>query len=448
MNHIIETLERNGLISLDSAESALQRLPLRKLLSLNSELASSIEKEDSLFPVDPVSFPDPFRFLASASVRGEAGCTAVDCRARSLSLLARYSALYCDYVAVPFGLHLDPELGVARAREDFLERLVTLIVLRPVIEAGVVRLFIPSRCSHCMQKLPVGIGISKLARRLATEHFNEFTATYLPWEYGSDVRIDGPIEYVDHGALVRPYDKPPVWLPTRHRSRGAQTDGVRLSAQTLRKSHLVEEIFETIAVDVIHQRLEGINRPLNYLMGRRGEAEFLSRLNLDDEFERRTAALCAHLTHSVPTLMDIPISAALAIRKKDHESFLDYRNTIRSIIAEHLLSGGTVSEKDAQQIYLDVLRPRVDKLRNETQIQRRSVRRSAAISCGVPAALLSIGIVGGLLPPEISALLKISCTLGLVNEGLKALLGAMGKPTSSRDNSLYFLLELEAIAGS
>ena len=444
MNRIIETIERHGLISVDLAWSALERLSLRKVISLGNELARSISEEDARFPLGPASFADPFSFLASASVRGDAGCTAVDCRVNSLKLLARYSALYCDYVAVPFGLHLNPELGAARARADLLTRLVTIIELRPVIEAGVVRLFLPRRCNHCMQLLPAGIGVAKLARQLATEQFKRFTATYLPWEYGFDFRIEGPEEYVDHGALIQPFDDIPEWLPEKLRRLGAQTDSVRLPARTLRKSHFVEDIFETIAVDVIHQRLEGVDRPLNYLMGRRGEAEFLSRLNSDDELERRTAVLCAHLAHTIPTLMDVPLTTVLAIRGKEHQSFLDYRNTIRSIIAEHLQAGGTVSEKDAQQIYLDILRPRLDKLKNETQVQRRRNRRSALISLGVPAALLSIGIVGGVLPTEITALLKVSGTLGLANEGLKALLAATNPPSSSRSNSLYFLLELEA----
>ena len=130
----------------------------------------------------------------------------------------------------------------------------------------------------------------------------------------------------------------------------------------------------------------------------------------------------------------------LAIRRNDYQGFLDYRNTIRAIIADHLQSGGTVSEADARQIYLDVLRPRLEGLANQIAKQRRQNRKSALVSLGVPAALLSIGIVGGVLPVEVSNLLKIGGTLGLINEGLKGLLTA---PMPTRSNSLYFLLELE-----
>lgn len=65
------------------------------------------------------------------------------------------------------------------------------------------------------------------------------------------------------------------------------------------------------------------------------------------------------------------------------------------------------------------------------------------ISVGVPSALLSMGIMGGALPPHIADLLKISGTLGLVSEGLKALVGAATQRQSLTKNSLYFLLEIE-----
>lgn len=91
---------------------------------------------------------------------------------------------------------------------------------------------------------------------------------------------------------------------------------------------------------MIHQQIEGMNRPLNYLMGRKGEAEFLSRLNTDQELEMQRSAFFAQLAHVIPTLMDLPIETVLAIRRKDRESFLDYRNTVRGIIAEHFESGG------------------------------------------------------------------------------------------------------------
>jgi len=291
-----------------------------------------------------------------------------------------------------------------------------------------------------MQLLPTGVGISELAKTLAKQRFRQFTATYLPSHPGVAFRIEGPADFIDHGTLIRSWDEPPKWLSDKLRLAPRNT---KLSLRDLKASHLIEDVFEEIAVDVIHQRLEAAQRPLNYLMGRRGEAEFLSRLNADHELEERTAALCAHLTHTVPTLMDVPLSTVLSIRRKDHLSFQEYRDTIRGIARDYLRSGGTVSPKDAQQIYLDVLRPRVDKLKNEVQHRRRHVRRNSMISVGVPVALLSIGVIGGVLPAEVVGLLKISGTLGLVNEGLKALLAPSIPLTASKRDSLSFLLELD-----
>jgi hypothetical protein len=84
---------------------------------------------------------------------------------------------------------------------------------------------------------------------------------------------------------------------------------------------------------------------------------------------------------------------------------------------------------------------------NQAKKQRRYHRRNALISAGLPAALLSIGIMGGVLPPHIAELLKISGTLGLITEGLRALLGAATQQQSSSSNSLCFLLEIEQASG-
>jgi hypothetical protein len=178
-------------------------------------------------------------------------------------------------------------------------------------------------------------------------------------------------------------------------------------------------------------------------MGRKGEAEFLSRLNIDQELERRTAVLCANLTHVVPTLADVPIETVLRIRRNDHEGFVDYRNTIREVIRGHLNTGGNISEIDAQQIHQDVLRPRVERLMNETKKQREYDRKSSTVSLAVPVALLSIGILGGALPTHMAEFLKISGTLGRANEAIKALVAAITTRSGPGSNSLSFLLELD-----
>ena len=293
MDRIAEFAERHGFITVESTQAALERLTLHKIVSLGRELRNVIALEDAHAPEPREPSLDPFSFLASASARGDTGCSSIVCRGQNLNVLARYSALYCDHVAIPVRLHIDPGLGVEVAREVLFGALMTVIELRPVLEARVARLFVPSLCRHCTLTLPVAVAATELAGTLALEQFSRFTVHYCPGKSAHYLRIDGPSGYVDHGVLYRTVPKTPEWLPQRLRRLLTSAGPVKLSARTLKKAKIIEGIFKTIALDVIHQQVEGtLRRPLNYLMGRRGEAEFLSRLNRDEELEARTAALC------------------------------------------------------------------------------------------------------------------------------------------------------------
>lgn len=284
---------------------------------MSHQLTEAIGKLAPDLQPSGAALTDPFSFLASVSARADSGCSSVRCRIRLLSALGRYAALYCDRVVVPFEVHLDPGLGVDYARERLLRRLVTLTELRPLIEAGIVELFVPRLCPHCMvQKLPGATGVAELAKTIAEERFGEFAASYLPNRRTVGIKVEGPPDLFDHGAITRELTPIPEWLPVRLRRLGRKHPPVPLSRRTLRKSRLVEHVFQAIAADVIHQRLEGMDRPLNYLMARKGEAEFLSRLHIDQELERRRAAFFDQLSHVIPTLMDVPIEVVLRIRQK------------------------------------------------------------------------------------------------------------------------------------
>jgi hypothetical protein len=255
LNPIIEVVERHGLVTTELAAASLERLSLQEIISVSDELTEAISQESIALAESPAPLAEPFAFLASASARADAGCGSVTCRTRTLSALARYAALYCDHVAVPFNIHIVPEVGVLRAREALL-RSVTLIELRPVIEAGIVRLFVPKFCRHCMQRLPSAAAVTDLARRFATERFDQFTASYVRGRSTQGLKLEGPSEFMYHGALTRRLDKIPGWLPVSSLNRAKQGSPVKLSGRTLKKSGIVDSLFETIALDVIHQQLE------------------------------------------------------------------------------------------------------------------------------------------------------------------------------------------------
>src|SRR5437764_8442947 len=96
MNSTIAILEEHGLIDIDQSFPVLRKLTDKQLRKLLDKLDDSLTSE-----LDTYEKPEgltPFSFLASASLRGDSGCTAIGCRINKARIIARYSALFCDSV--------------------------------------------------------------------------------------------------------------------------------------------------------------------------------------------------------------------------------------------------------------------------------------------------------------------------------------------------------------
>ena len=135
---IIETLEKWGLISTESVERLAFELPFRDIVKVREELEISLV-EDTQRNANHNDAFNPFSFIASASLRGDSGCSSWHCRTRKAAMLARYAACFCDKVIVP--LTLGSRSGHASQSEEryaFARALLAVVEMRPVINAGIV----------------------------------------------------------------------------------------------------------------------------------------------------------------------------------------------------------------------------------------------------------------------------------------------------------------------
>src|SRR5271156_2518563 len=103
MNPVMQVLENRGLVSSDSVERLLNDWAFNKVKEVQEELDAALNQSGGLAQPGSV-MEDPFNFVASASMRGDFGCVAWDCRLRKVNLMARYAALYTDKVVVPLPL--------------------------------------------------------------------------------------------------------------------------------------------------------------------------------------------------------------------------------------------------------------------------------------------------------------------------------------------------------
>lgn len=151
MDPVLSVLEARGLVSFEAVDKFVDSWSFQDVRRVQDELQSALEKQSAEVP-SPASL-DPFNFVASASMRGDAGCVNWDCRLRKNSLLARYAALYSDTTVVPL------PIGLCYSDEDEydLRRLLggTILCvqqLRPLLDAGIVK-FAQQEYQYCDQHL-------------------------------------------------------------------------------------------------------------------------------------------------------------------------------------------------------------------------------------------------------------------------------------------------------
>jgi hypothetical protein len=435
-----EMLDEKGLVDAAAAVEDLSKATIAKVEDVASDLFDFLEQQRSSWREEEVSLITPFSSLASGSLRGDSACSREQCRAAKLGVLARYAAMYADHVFLPVALtHPSSGTGAEELRESLTRTVFSILELRPLVERGLVRPVMPvmhycPECGkHAFEKYSGGMAAAKLQ---ASKHLGEFDFVCQLVSENPEIlalEIHGPEDYVEHGTMFRIYLRRPEWLPRPLKA----TERYKVPTATARRAGLVEQIFSRMAADVcFHQ---GFQDTFNatYLTDLPGEAEFLKTLSSCDALAMRTAAICSQLSHELPMLTDVPIRTVLKIRDENPESFEAYRSTLGKLVREHVGSNRSTTEKEAKEIYRDVLEPILSQLRVEAQRQHSLWLRKSLGTAAFAIGVVSLRATGVLQSQEVLSLLGGATIKGLVDQ----LSEAGTEPVTS--SNLYFLLRLE-----
>ena len=81
--------------------------------------------------------------------------------------------------------------------------------------------------------------------------------------------------------------------------------------------------------------------------------------------------------------------------KKGSRLFVLYRQALGKVLREYIGGRDEVSDRDAEQIFRDVLEPEIVRLRRAALAQRRSARTNIVAKTLVPAAVIGLGVFLG-----------------------------------------------------
>jgi hypothetical protein len=400
---------------------------------------------DALFRLQYESIPNrdaqSFRFVASRHLRGD---TCPYRRVQKIEFLGRFAALYSDIVIVPLLLDRPSRAGsLDAAKLDLRDAAESLILLRPLILAGIVRPAVMTTRNCCGFHADNLKEFSELthsvAEEIASDSLGRFSMYYKPpLEPGCDceLHVEGPKDYLDHGAMVWRLSSPPPWVAKSWRR---ERDGrLRVPPQKLRRSGIIQRIFEQVANDTTFHFAYGSVWKAKFLTDLPGEAELLRGLgdNGPSAHQHRATSLVSAMTHALPFVGDLTISEILKMRSEIFESFEQYRWALTAIIREHGTQRLRISE--ATGICATELAPKIAMLENKIAVGRRGFKNKVVATSSVVGIVVTLGLFGLMQP-------AIGC--GLLGGALTALTGMLAESRSpmpeAATDDLYFLLRMK-----
>lgn len=124
-----------------------------------------------------------------------------------------------------------------------------------------------------------------------------------------------------------------------------------------------------------------------------------------------------------------------------NDAFL--QSSLTGIVRDYVRRGTSVTDREAADIYLDLLKPQLDALELQATNLRRAQIRSGLLKVVASSAVIGLGIYSGLLPAQLVDLVKAIGGFSVATD-LAETIGAMQKnPTAIRNHNLYFLLRLK-----
>jgi hypothetical protein len=391
---------------------------------------------------------DPFKFVASASMRGESGCTSPYCRFRKLDLLNRFGALYATTVVLPIGMtspKFEIDLSVLKTQVEYA--CFVLLVSRYLVNSGY---FIPTsmRTSHYCEHETEFVRKSKeMMWEMIEDSIPDFAKLFRVRYQQSEsspsglpsIYIDGPEDLLEHGSMV--YRQPNGIGPKFSKRRRFDSEGMT-EIRGKDKYPFLWPILDQIGNNTSFYLAFRMRHNARLITDLPGEAILLQDLGEDERFYSSTMGLNA-LTHALPLLSALPLEKLLEIRAENREAFEAYRISVSKMTQKAIKDG--LSTDEASDYFVSELLPAIESIKREVALEKKKQRRRLVAGVGSIAAGLAIGAISGI--PHLASL--PAAATGAVG----ALVGGnfLKKAAESecehdadlqRQNDLYFLMKV------
>ena len=398
-----------------------------------------------------------FIHSASQSLAGRWNCTFLLHRLAQLDELGRFAAFYSDAVYVEnFFLDYEHFDSLNMLREMLHDDLWLLLTMKPLMETGRIQFFTPEihSCINCFNK---GFGdetkrkIERGYRQLAKDYLENSTVSLIEFNRQRlKLELDGPEPFYEH-PMVMIYEgnnriRDVLKGMPRLLSQLENSEAVRLSSSLANKLQVQRRFASTVANSATFGILSSKILRTSFLTDNPLDISFLRNVTNSPEIDSRNQVAFKYLTSMVPFVGDVRIRDLLKLRKREEEAFLNFRKALNQAISEFRSLSSNFSEKDARQVYSDVIQPRLAALDKRVSVAKRDLLKKGIRSVATGVGIISFGLYSGLFSGEIAELIK---TLGLAkiayDVGQTAIPVGEAKSAIKTDD-LYFLWKAKKLA--
>jgi hypothetical protein len=340
-------------------------------------------------------------------------------------------------------------------RETFYNDIMLILELSPLIDNDFIGFYCPetATCFTCQAKTFLGKNAGK-----------NFVSSYknLQKRYLNNMSVEAKIEYDELKFVFNGPEpffnhslssyQPDVPFPLEKRpSILKKIEGgakVKFSKAMIKDLGYHVDYAHTIVSDAMSGLAASKSFNNGFLSDNNLHFDFLNSLQPVRQIAERNKIAEKYLTSVVPFIEDVELKDILKIRKREEESFLLFRKALNEAIDTFSSSSGITTEKDAKDLYADIIAPSIAHL----DIKVKQAKKDLVVNTYRPvigiAGVISFGMLTGLFPDGISEVIKAFGLFKFGTDFVSNLMTLGDSEEKLKSEQFYYLWKLKKKANS
>ena len=343
-------------------------------------------------------------------------------------------------------------------RDNFIGNILCLLKAKPLIDKGLVKVFAfeGHMCADCIgDKIVKNEKHSgKKIQAAYNETIKEITSTlsmqaFCDGEFFK-LNISAPDDVIEHGGVVYtkkfPFD---FFAESKTLFRKVLSgEVVELSKSMVRKSGFGEYTANKIIENITYEAFLNSTLKTNFVTNRSSHIKFLSKVSNNAPQEDRNRIAGKYLQTIVPVAAEVDIQDIIKLRSRERDSFIQFRGALNRAIDEYYGRKKSFTEKEAKELYHDVIAPEVSGLEIKVKKASKDLKNDSFRSAAGIVGSISFGMYSGVLPPNWMAIAQAAGLFKFGSDFIKGVMALGDARNEIKTEDYYFLWKLKSLASA